>query len=434
MAVAAAIAISGAVACLTLIDAPSAARAGAVVAVCLTLWLLEVVPPFVPTLLILALSPLGVAGERPLATLMGWMADPVLALFLGGLALGVAAQRHGIDRVVAGAVARAARGSPRRLLALAMVATAGLSMWMSNIAAAAMMLAALAAIGGGHDVRLQRVLALGIAMAANLGGMGTPIGTGPNGIAIGFAGSAQTITFAHWMAFAVPLVAVTVAAAWGLIAFAQPLPTTELPATTAKAPLPPRARWVLILAGAAAATWMSEPWHGVPAAVVALVLAAVLFASRSLAARDLAAIDWSTMMLVAGGLGMGQLLDQAGLQRWIADQVATAALPATAVLAVLLTATAILAALMSNTAAAILLVPLAMAIDPRPPQWAVLVALAASFGMPFVISTPPNAMAVGRGVPSVDLLRVGGALMIAGVIVLAVTGPWVLGWIGIGRP
>ena len=88
---------------------------------------------------------------------------------------------------------------------------------------------------------------------------------------------------------------------------------------------------------------------------------------------------------------------------------------------------------MSNTAAATLLVPVALAIDPHPPQWALLVALAASFGMPFVVSTPPNAMAVSRGVRSVDLLWVGGALMIGGVVVLALTGPLVLTSLGIGR-
>ena len=432
MGIAGAFAIFGAGACLVLIGDPTAARAGALVAVCLALWLFEAVPPFVPTLLILSLSPLVIASDRPMAGMMTWMADPVLALFFGGLALGVAAQRHGIDGVVAGAVARGARGSPRRLLALAMVGTAGLSMWMSNIAAAAMMLAALAPVGAAPDDRLRRMLALGIAIAANLGGMGTPIGTGPNGIAIGSAGAVQAVTFAHWMAFGVPLVAAAGAVAWGLIAFSQRLPAVAPPEPDSGRRLDRRGFLVVALAATAAAAWMSEPWHGVSAAVVALALAAALFASGLLAPRDLASIDWSTLLLVAGGLGMGRLLEQAGLQAWISDQVADASLSPTAVLALLLAAAAGLAAVMSNTAAATLLIPLAMAIDPHPPQWAILVALAASFGMPFVVSTPPNAMAVGRGVRSVDLLWVGGTLMVGGVVVLTLTGPLVLSLLGVG--
>lgn len=424
------VAIVAAGLCLWLIRDPAAARAGAIVAVCLSLWLLEAVPPFVPTLLILALSPLVIAAERPVAAVMAWMAEPVLALFFGGLTLGVAAQRHGIDTVVASAVTRGARGSSTRLLALAMVGTAGLSMWMSNIAAAAMMLAALTTLGG--DPRLQRALVLGIAIAANLGGMGTPISSGPNGIAIGFAGAIHPVTFAQWMAFAVPLVVVTVAVAWLLITAVYRVPTVTPPTAMPVQRLAGRGWAVVGLAAAAVAAWMSETLHGVDAAVVSLALAAALFTGGLLKPRDLTLIDWSTLLLVAGGLGMGRLLEQAGLQTWVAGQVASAAWSPVAVLAMLLASAAALAAVMSNTAAATLLVPVAMAIDPHPPQWALLVALAASFGMPFAVSTPPNAMAVGRGVRGVDLLWLGGALMIGGVAVLALTGPLVLTLVGVG--
>ena len=332
--------------------------------------------------------------------------------------------------MVASAVTRGARGSSTRLLALAMVGTAGLSMWMSNIAAAAMMLAALTTLGG--DPRLQRALVLGIAIAANLGGMGTPISSGPNGIAIGFAGAIHPVTFAQWMAFAVPLVVVTVAVAWLLITAVYRVPTVTPPTAMPVQRLAGRGWAVVGLAAAAVAAWMSETLHGVDAAVVSLALAAALFTGGLLKPRDLTLIDWSTLLLVAGGLGMGRLLEQAGLQTWVAGQVASAAWSPVAVLAMLLASAAALAAVMSNTAAATLLVPVAMAIDPHPPQWALLVALAASFGMPFAVSTPPNAMAVGRGVRGVDLLWLGGALMIGGVAVLALTGPLVLTLVGVG--
>jgi sodium-dependent dicarboxylate transporter 2/3/5 len=96
------------------------------------------------------------------------------------------------------------------------------------------------------------------------------------------------------------------------------------------------------------------------------------------------------------------------------------------VLFALLLLTATLSAVMSNTATATLLVPVASALLPGLPGAPILVALAASFGMPFVVSTPANAMAVGAGARSADLLAPGLILMVGGCLVLALTGPTVL--------
>lgn len=117
---------------------------------------------------------------------MRWAADPVLALFFGGFALGAAASRHGIDVHIAEPALVLSRHRRRRLLALVIAATAALSMWISNIAAAALMLAALRPHlhHGERTQPFRGAMLLGVAMGANLGGMATPIRTGPNGIAI----------------------------------------------------------------------------------------------------------------------------------------------------------------------------------------------------------------------------------------------------------
>ena len=131
---------------LVWIQEPVLRRATIVACICLTLWLTEVVPPYVPTFVLWALTPLllfGFGDQFQLTRVLGWSANPVLALFLGGFTLSVAASRYGIDALIARLAVRLSRGSKLLLLVLTAAATASLSMWMSNIAAAAMMIAAL---------------------------------------------------------------------------------------------------------------------------------------------------------------------------------------------------------------------------------------------------------------------------------------------------
>src|SRR5687767_3529806 len=177
------------------------ARLGAVLAgLYLILLVTEVVPPFVPTLFLLAAVPLALGplgAQFALRSVLTWPADPVVALFAGAFCLGVAARRHGLDQSVAVAILRVSHGRKRALVFLVLLVTAGLSMWMSNIAAAAMMLAVVGPILGElPDLpRFRKALLLAVAFGANLGGMATPVGTGPNGVAIAALADRATITF-----------------------------------------------------------------------------------------------------------------------------------------------------------------------------------------------------------------------------------------------
>ena len=108
---------------------PLFARALAIAGICLVLWLTEVVPPYVPTLLLWAITPLLLSGygeQFQLARVLGWSAHPVLALFLGGFALSVAASRHGIDNLIARVAVRLSGGHRLGLVALVIAATATL--------------------------------------------------------------------------------------------------------------------------------------------------------------------------------------------------------------------------------------------------------------------------------------------------------------------
>jgi sodium-dependent dicarboxylate transporter 2/3/5 len=422
---------------LTLIDDPLLARALIVTGACLALWLSEAVPPYVPTLVLWALVPLLLqpfGDEFRLASVLGWAADPVLALFLGGFALSVAASRYGIDAQIARIAVKLSNGRRLRLLVLVASATAILSMWMSNIAGAAMMIAALHPLLADvpKEDPFRRALLIGIALGANLGGIATPIGTGPNAIAIAAVSKHQTITFLHWMAFALPLAIGMLAAGVALTAWRfRVRGEAHLPKLPRHKSPSLGAGWVVVIFSLTVLAWLSEPFHGIPSALVSLAATAVLFGSGLLDRQDISRIDWSTLLLIAGGISLGNLLQQSGVLKAAAASVPWDQVPHLALILMLCFASAFLSALMSNTATATMLIPLAASLDPSA-STAILVAITASFGIPFVISTPPNAMVYGEGgIRSSDLLSTGLVLMVLGCLLVALTGPSVLRLIGI---
>jgi sodium-dependent dicarboxylate transporter 2/3/5 len=141
-------------------------------------------------------------------------------------------------------------------------------------------------------------------------------------------------------------------------------------------------------------------------------------------------MDWATLVLIAGGIALGALLEASGLVAAAAERLPFDGTGPVLRLLILCLISASLSALMSNTATATFVIPLALSVDPSP-STAIVIAVACSLGVPFVISTPPNAMAVGRGLPSRDLLLPGLVLMIGGCVAIALTGPWVLRVMGV---
>ncbi|HEX7176349.1 MAG TPA: DASS family sodium-coupled anion symporter [Pyrinomonadaceae bacterium] len=418
------------------IENPLHARAVIVAGVCLTLWLSEAVPPFVPTLALWLLAPLlmqPLSEDFSLAKVLGWSAEPVLALFLGGFALGVAARRHGIDALIAQVALRLSGGRRLALVALTAAVTACLSMWMSNIAAAAMMISAVHPLVADvpADDRFRRALLLSIAVGANFGGIGTPVGTGPNAIAVAAVSRHHTITFLDWMGFALPLAVGLIVAGVVILALRYRVRGAIRLPDLPRQPLSWSARCVVAVFLVTVAAWLTEPLHGASSALVALAASAVLFGTGLLDRQDLSRLDWSTLVLIAGGIGLGNLLEKSGVVTAVAAALPWEQAPQLVRVLVLCSASAMLSALMSNTATVTMLIPLAASLDPSP-STAILIAVAASLGMPFVISTPPNAMVYGEGgVKSSDLLLPGLVLMILGCLVVGLTGPYVLKFIGI---
>ena len=421
------------------------ARLVSIASICLLLWLFELVPAFLPTLVLWALIPLTLSPldqQYSLSNTLRWAADPVLALFFGGFALGAAAERCGVSsRLAIRAITKFGK-SFDQTLAMAMILTAFVSMWISNIAAAALMFGGLRPFVGRleSDNVFRRTLLIGIAFAANLGGMATPVGTGPNAIAIAAVSNSTKITFVDWMIFALPLTAGLLFltfpilrwrakrgnVAWGdLTVIVDHVPTGG---PSAIDPQNGQFRFLFILV-VCVIFWLTEPIHGVPAAVVAISSAAALFFFRVLTADDIKRIDWSTLMLIAGGITLGRLIESSGLVHAAVSNFGTQGHPKLIIFA-LCFGCALLSALMSNTATVVMLLPIATAIVPYP-STAILIAVSASFGMMFAISTPPNAMAHGEGSRSSDMFYPGLIIMLVGSILVSLTGQAVLNLAGI---
>jgi len=362
-----------------------------------------------------------------------WSADPVLLLFLCGFALAAAAQRWTLDQWLVTRVVQLSQGDPSRLIVIAASTTMALSMWMSNIAAAALVFGALHPLltkDQGPTASIRRPLLLAVTLAADVGGVATPIGSGPNGIAMAAVERVRPIAFLNWMAFGLPLALglVAVVVAMVLMRFR---PAGRLDVTIFRESRLDRRAWVVCLVLLVTIVlWLTEPLHGYPAWTIALGTIGALVVLGLLGPGDVKHIDWSTLLLIAGGIGLGRLLDQSGAVRIAAAWLPLDTMSHTAMLLVFCLTSALLSALMSNTATATLLIPFAATVDSSP-STAVLIAVAASLGVPFVISTPPNAMAVAHGLHARDLLLPGLLLMIGGCVVVALTGPWILRAAGI---
>ena len=421
-------------------------RLVSIAAVCLLLWISEIVPPFVPTLLLWTLVPLllgSIDGRFSLSHVLSWAVDPVMALFFGGFVLGVATERNGLGQRLTQFALESSGNSFKKFLLFVILITAFLSMWMSNIAAAALVLACLHSVLARFedDHVLRRVLLVGVAFGADFGGMATPIGTGPNAIAIASISATQPVSFLSWMAFAFPLtIGMLIVSCVFLLWRARERERdwkkrgaqlrTVLSKDEESDAVPHRISFLIISAGTIL-LWLTEPLHGIPAAVIALGSAALIFLAGVLTKKDLTRIDWSTLLLIAGGITLGRLLEQSALIKTASANVPFADFHPMFGLFLLCLTSAMLAALMSNTATTVLLIPLAMTLIPAP-STAILIAVSASFGIPFVISTPPNAMVFGQGgVKFGDLFWPGIVLMVAGCFLVSLTGQAVLNFVGI---
>jgi sodium-dependent dicarboxylate transporter 2/3/5 len=401
------------------------------------LWISEIIPLFVTSFVILALSVTWLRGammahgmEADAGEFTAPFFSDIILLFLGGFVLSAALHKYELDERLARRVIDRCGSSVPKLIFALMGVTAFLSMWLSNTAATAMMLALCLPILGALPAgdRYRTAILLAVPFAANVGGLGTPIGSPPNAIAIQYmAQMGIAPSFLTWMMMGVPLVLVMLVITWGLLMVmyrGRAVAVTLEPATESDHPL--AARVVVVVAVVTVAGWLTGAWHGLSAGTVALIPVLVLFGVRLLAVNDLRTLSWDVLLLMGGGLCLGHGVAVSGLAEWIVARVPAEAQSVTLLIVVFGVLACLMSSVMSNTAAANLLLPVlaGLSVAPLPPVL-VTVAFACSLAMALPISTPPNAIAFASGeLRAADMLKPGLILTFVGLALTFTLGRW----------
>ena len=432
------------------LEQPEAIVITAVVAwLCMLWWIFEPLPIPVTSLLPIAVFPIsGVLTSEQVGASVG---SPLIILLLGGFLLSRGMESTGAHHRIALSVVNLVGGhKPRRLVLGFMIAGALLSMWISNTASILMLMpVALAVLASCSDRNsLAAPLLLGLAWSCSIGGLGTPIGTPPNLILVQVyeENTAQTISFAQWMSWGMPVVLTLLPLAWWWVTRAVPRELDiQVPAV---GPWRSAERRVLVVFGLTAMAWITraEPfggwqtWLGLPAAndaSVALLAVVTLFVVRDDQGEPLidwakaSQIPWGVLLLFGGGICLARAFVASGLSAQVGDALtAVAALPVFAMMLLLALAVTFLTEATSNTATTALLMPVlaavALAVEIDPLWLMVPAAMSASCAFMLPVATAPNAVVFGSGeLPIRRMVREGFALNLIGALLIA-TVAWVL--------
>ncbi len=408
-----------------------------------TWWVFEPIPIPATSLLPLALLPLfGVLTGQQVSAAYG---NPLILLLLGGFILSTALARNGAHRRIALAMVNLFGGdSSRRLVFGFMAASAVLSMWISNTATTLMLLpVALAVLEKAEDPKLATPLLLGIAYAASIGGIGTPIGTPPNVVFMGIYSelTGNEIGFAQWMAWAVPIVLVLVPliGLW-LTRKLDHTGAVDLPKV---GPWQPGEVRVLIVFALTALLWITrkEPlggwteWMDFPYSndfVVAFVAVVALFlipdgkGERLLNWETAETIPWGMLILFGAGIAIATAFTATGLSQTIGTLLSgLAALHVLLLMLSICLVVTFLTEATSNTATTTLLMPIlgaaAIGAGMDPKLFMIPAAMSASCAFMLPVATAPNLIMFSTGRFTIETMaREGFALNFIGAAVIGV--------------
>jgi solute carrier family 13 (sodium-dependent dicarboxylate transporter), member 2/3/5 len=358
-------------------------------------------------------------------------ADPILVLFFGGFLIARAMQEIGLDRRIARRITSKIKNDKYSLLVL-MIVTAFLSMWISNTATTVVMIPialGIVAKFGKKMVNFSKATVLGIAFAANIGGVGTIIGSPPNAIAVSKLSEivGVQIGFLEWMISALPLVIILVPIAWLTLLWIFPFKEMNIKEKILTRKLDQRQRRFMFVFGATILFWLTTRLHGLSSSLIAIMSVAVLFLLGLLKRDDLGKINYAVLILFGGGLVLGSAMFETGLSDYFASAMSQAlqGYPSFVVILGVIVFSIALGALASNTATAAILVPvllpLAAILNFSPKMLAMLGGIAVSFDFLLPVGTPPNAIAYATGKVRIkDMLKAGIVLTLISIMVLAV--------------
>lgn len=416
------------------------------------MWIVEVVPNWTTSLIVIVVMLLTVSDKGlkflcnpesgtlvDYKSIMASFADPVVMLFMGGFVLAIVASKYGMDAVMAKFLLGLFGKKPKVVLLGFLIVISVFSMFMSNTATAAMMLAFLAPVLKSlPDDETGKVgLALSIPIAANLGGIGTPIGTPPNATAKGYLEQAGIdVSFGDWCVHMIPYVIIMILLAWVLLLVFFPFKTKklvlEIPANDKKKDWKSTVVWITFIV--TILLWATEQLHHISSNVVALIPLGVFTVTGLFGKEEIKEINWTVLWLVAGGFALGYLLQDTGLAKVLITAIPFGSMSVILVLVVAGLVCYFLSNFISNSATAALLIPILIVVaegmaDPAAANNAafvamggtqamiIFIAVCASIAMLFPISTPPNAIAASTGlVETKDMAKIGIIIGVVGFI------------------
>ena len=392
------------------------------------MWMFEIIPNWTTSLLVIIISLLTISNKglgffcNPkfgqlvnYKDIMAAFADPVVMLFLGGFVLAIMAEKYGLDVTMARILLKPFGNKPKTVLLGFLIVIAIFSMFMSNTATAAMMLAFLAPVLAvlPKDDKGRIGLALAIPVAANIGGIGTPIGTPPNATAVKFLAEAgYEVTFMEWSVRMIPFVIIMIFIAWIILQIFFPFKSDkvvlEIPENKRTADWKTYVVWITFIS--TILLWTTEQIHHINSNVVALIPLGVLTCTGIFTKEDIKEINWTVLWLVAGGFALGTVLQGTGLAKVLIQSIPFGSMPVLLVLLVSGLVCYLMSNFISHSATSALLIPILIVVaegmaDPQAMNNAAFttmggtyamisfVALCASIAMLFPISTPPNAIA-----------------------------------------
>ncbi|MDJ0923105.1 MAG: DASS family sodium-coupled anion symporter [Acidimicrobiia bacterium] len=428
-------------------------RMFAIFLLAIVLWVTEAIPLYATAVLIIILEILMVSDQalvglpaafepREFRDYFAALADPVLMLFLGGFFLAMGASKFRLDRAMAATLLRPFGDNPARIMLGLMLITGGFSMFMSNTATTATMMAVVLPVVAAlaPEDRLRTGMVLAIPIAANIGGIGTPVGTPPNAIAIGqLAASGIPVSFGKWMVMAVPAAAALLLITWWLLRRLFPSNTTTLTLNLeAEFDKTREARIFYAVFALTVVLWLTESFHGISSSIVGFIPVVVLLATQVFKDKDIQNVQWHVLWLVAGGIALGRGVADSGLDSWLIGLISWENIGPAVIAAAFAVVALILSTVISNSASANLLVPIGLslaagtAVDLDPLIVGFVIAIGASLAMALPISTPPNAIAYSSGmIKTGDMARAGLVVGLIGLVLFLVVSPAIWSVLGI---
>jgi solute carrier family 13 (sodium-dependent dicarboxylate transporter), member 2/3/5 len=396
------------------------------------LWMTEALAAFAVAFLVIGLCIFLLSGPEggnvPWDNFTDPWASPVIWLFMGGLILARAAEKTGVNKTVSAIILSRFGKSQGLLLFGIMFITFIFSNFMSNTATAAMMLGLMGPLLTvfADDLGRKKAFLLSVPLGANIGGMGSLIGTPPNAIAAAMLEKdGSSVSFVEWMYWGMPPALICLVVLWYYLKRTYRC-RGELPCKiefeTSK--MDGDSKYVMGVFVLTVSLWCSSSLHGLPSAVVAFVPIVLLPLKGIIEAEDMRKLPWEVLVLLSGGLTLGVAVDKSGLATWLVGQLPSAQGHTFLLVAMMATLACVLSNFMSNTAAANIIMPVAIVMVPgQEKMMLVAIALASSSAMCMPISTPPNALASASGQLQAKDFLVSG--MIAGAVGVVSSLLWV---------